>query len=81
MPSGQYEQIVGPVERLQKLGIDSISLSVDPDSRMEQCRVAWQDIAVTGVALPGNPAGAIEDAERKVRVQILLQHPEVILPE
>jgi hypothetical protein len=81
MPSGMYEQILGPLEELRKLGVDNISLTVHPETRMEQCKVGWQDITVTGIAVPGDPAAAISDANRKIRAQILLQHPEIVLPE
>lgn len=78
MPSGQYEQIVGPLERLRALGIDTVSLVVNPETHMDECRVSWQDIVVTGIGR--GPGPAVENAETKLRSQIVLQHPEVILP-
>jgi hypothetical protein len=65
------------VLRLHALGIDNINLWVN-ENRTDCCDVGWNEIKVRGIGL--NPAAAIEDAERKLRIAIAETHPEVELP-
>lgn len=79
MPAGStYAEVAALTGKLNTLAVDSIALSVQPVTHLELCDVTWGDQHVQGI---GRSVGAaMEDAYRKIRNAIIINHPSVVLP-